>query len=126
MAQREYVDPKFIEVSVFDDGSEDGSLATVRSWKERFEELEFSFALSGQKESRGCGFARNRAASQSHGRYLCFLDSYDIMRQERCAAQLSECWEQPSEQVQDCHQLLLKNIHYMDGWMNEIMSSVMV
>ena len=94
ISQSEYIDPRFVEISIFDDGSDDGSQNLLESWKQRFDMHGFSFCLSGHSESRGCGFARNRAISQSKGKYLCFLDSDDIMLPERCAAQLTACWEQ--------------------------------
>jgi glycosyltransferase involved in cell wall biosynthesis len=94
LAQREFIDPRYVEVSVFDDGSEDDSDVKLAHWKEQLFQQGFGFVISGQKSSSGCGFARNRAVSQSKGRYLCFLDSDDIMLPQRCAAQLSACWDQ--------------------------------
>jgi glycosyltransferase involved in cell wall biosynthesis len=94
LAQGEFVDPRFIEVSVFDDGSTDDSLRILREWETKLVAHGFKFVLSGRESSGGCGFARNRAVEQSKGKYLCFLDSDDIMLPERCAAQLSACWDQ--------------------------------
>jgi glycosyltransferase involved in cell wall biosynthesis len=94
LAQGEFIDPRFIEVSIFDDGSSDDSLQILREWEAKLVAHGFGFVLSGQERSGGCGFARNRAVAQSKGKYLCFLDSDDIMLPERCAAQLSACLDQ--------------------------------
>jgi hypothetical protein len=99
LAQGGFIDPRFIEVSIFDDGSTDDSLRILRDWETKLVAHGFGFVLSGRETSGGCGYARNRAVAQSKGKYLCFLDSDDIMLPERCAAQLSACWDQACTQA---------------------------
>lgn len=86
-----------IEVSLYDDGSEDGSSAIIQRWLPVFAEAGFTTQLRRNDRStgRGCGFAKNRSIEQSTGEYLCFLDADDIMKPERVELQLQAALKHP-------------------------------
>uniref|UniRef100_A0A3B3X295 Glycosyltransferase 2-like domain-containing protein n=1 Tax=Poecilia mexicana TaxID=48701 RepID=A0A3B3X295_9TELE len=66
-----------MELSVFDDASTDDSRKVLEGWRERMEDRGISVVISGHSSSqpRGVGFAKNKAVTQSSGRYLCFQDA---------------------------------------------------
>ncbi|CAJ1053138.1 UDP-GlcNAc:betaGal beta-1%2C3-N-acetylglucosaminyltransferase-like protein 1 [Xyrichtys novacula] len=66
-----------MELSIFDDASTDDSRKVVEGWRERLEERGISFVISGHNSAqpRGVGYAKNKAISQSCGRFLCFQDA---------------------------------------------------
>ncbi|XP_008409667.1 queuosine-tRNA galactosyltransferase [Poecilia reticulata] len=78
-----------MELSVFDDASTDESRKVVEGWRERMEDRGISVVISGHSSSqpRGVGFAKNKAVTQSSGRYLCFQDADDIMLPQRVRLQ---------------------------------------
>ena len=91
-----------IEVSAFDDASDDGTDRALVHWKERFARIGIRCVLSGSKwkktsaEPLGIGGAKNRAVNQSTGTYLCFLDVDDEMFPKRIELQLEACTKNPS------------------------------
>ncbi|XP_075702021.1 queuosine-tRNA galactosyltransferase isoform X2 [Rhinoderma darwinii] len=66
-----------LEVSVYNDGSTDGSVGIIQRWKPKLEDRGIRVILGGHdiQRPRGVGYAKNQAIRQSTGRYLCFLDS---------------------------------------------------
>ncbi|XP_072240354.1 queuosine-tRNA galactosyltransferase isoform X1 [Leuresthes tenuis] len=78
-----------MELSVFDDASTDDSRKVVEGWKERLEARGITVVISGHNSAqpRGVGYAKNEAASQSCGQYLCFQDADDIMFPQRVRLQ---------------------------------------
>ena len=95
-----------LEVSIFDDASDDGSGAAIRAWGARLQEAGVSVALSGSRwaattqparkdvaaaaaPAGGIGVAKNRAVQQSSGEYLCFLDVDDVLLSSRVVRQLA-------------------------------------
>nr|XP_020476677.1 UDP-GlcNAc:betaGal beta-1,3-N-acetylglucosaminyltransferase-like protein 1 isoform X2 [Monopterus albus] len=78
-----------MELSVFDDASTDDSRKVVEGWRKRLETRGISVVISGHNSSqpRGVGYAKNKAVSQSCGKYLCFQDADDIMLPQRVRLQ---------------------------------------
>ncbi|XP_026216364.1 UDP-GlcNAc:betaGal beta-1,3-N-acetylglucosaminyltransferase-like protein 1 isoform X1 [Anabas testudineus] len=78
-----------MELSVFDDASTDDSREVVERWRERLETRGIAVVTSGHNSAqpRGVGYAKNRAISQSRGKYLCFQDSDDVMLPQRVRLQ---------------------------------------
>ncbi|XP_066441947.1 queuosine-tRNA galactosyltransferase isoform X2 [Eleutherodactylus coqui] len=78
-----------LEVSIYNDGSTDGSVGIVQRWKPMLEERDIRLILGGHDSERpwGVGYAKNHAVRQSSGRYLCFLDSDDVMMPQRIQLQ---------------------------------------
>jgi teichuronic acid biosynthesis glycosyltransferase TuaG len=67
---------------VFDDGTKDGSMAVVKSFNEPRIRILHS-------TSKGLAKARNLAIKCSSGRFLAFLDSDDLWREEKLKTQLN-------------------------------------
>ncbi|XP_069510645.1 queuosine-tRNA galactosyltransferase [Ambystoma mexicanum] len=78
-----------LELSIFNDASEDNSLSIIEKWQPRLEERGITVVIGGHQSAkpRGVGYARNQAVEQSNGRYLCFLDSDDVMMPQRVRLQ---------------------------------------
>lgn len=73
-----------LEVSIFDDGSSDGTRALIEAWIPRLRAARVDCVASGSRwggdahaEAGGIGFAKNRAVAQSSGSLLAFLDADD-------------------------------------------------
>jgi len=93
--------PGPIEVSIYDDGSEDRSPDIIQWWLPVFKEAGFTIQLrrNDRSQGRGCGFAKNRAVEQSTGQYLCFLDADDMMKPPRVELQLQAALQHPDSIV---------------------------
>jgi glycosyltransferase involved in cell wall biosynthesis len=80
-----------VELSVFDDGSTDGTWALLQSWLPRLTSAGVRVVLgrSGLSVGGGCGFAKNRAVAQSSGEWLCFQDVDDLSLPQRIETQLA-------------------------------------
>ncbi|XP_044152417.1 UDP-GlcNAc:betaGal beta-1,3-N-acetylglucosaminyltransferase-like protein 1 isoform X2 [Bufo gargarizans] len=78
-----------LEVSVYNDGSTDDSASILQRWKPKLEERGIRATVGGHhsERPRGVGYAKNQAIGQSRGRYLCFLDSDDVMMPRRVRLQ---------------------------------------
>uniref|UniRef100_A0A4W6E153 Glycosyltransferase 2-like domain-containing protein n=1 Tax=Lates calcarifer TaxID=8187 RepID=A0A4W6E153_LATCA len=78
-----------MELSVHDDASTDDSRKVVEGWRERLEARGISVVISGHNSAkpRGVGYAKNKAISQSCGKYLCFQDADDVMLPQRVRLQ---------------------------------------
>lgn len=84
-----------LELSIFDDGSSDGSAAKIEGWAQRFRAAGWSWVASRGQPNRGEGHARNRAVRQSHGEYICVMDADDMMQPCRVARQLAAAQRNP-------------------------------
>jgi glycosyltransferase involved in cell wall biosynthesis len=71
-----------IELIVVDDGSPDETAEAVEAWKNRYA-LEGIRLLYFQQENQGAQVARNRGIVESHGEYLQFLDSDDLLMPQK-------------------------------------------
>lgn len=103
-----------IEVSIFDDGSSDGSADFIRRWMECFKRIGIKCVANGSrwpesvyfvKENalnRGIGFCRNRCIEQSTGQILCFLDADDVMMPKRMELQVPLAMENPTAIIGGC------------------------
>ncbi|XP_073538520.1 queuosine-tRNA galactosyltransferase isoform X1 [Phyllobates terribilis] len=86
-----------LEVSIYNDGSTDGSAAIIEQWKPKLEDKGIQVVLGGHdsERPRGVGYAKNQAIRQSSGRYLCFLDSDDVMMPQRVRLQYEAAQSRP-------------------------------
>jgi len=93
--------PNQVEISLFDDHSEDQSIEIIRSWIETFNTRGFRVIFSenledhSDKTKTGCGYAKNRAVSQSQGLFLCFQDADDVMLEDRLRLQFEAALGNP-------------------------------
>lgn len=102
ITEQTFVGP--MELSIFDDGSSDQSVAIINNWYQKQCQNKFKLILSSNVEKdmpRGVGFAKNRAVEQSTGGYLCFFDSDDIMHSDRILKQYELCREN-SDSIVGC------------------------
>ncbi|XP_037804568.1 UDP-GlcNAc:betaGal beta-1,3-N-acetylglucosaminyltransferase-like protein 1 [Penaeus monodon] len=78
-----------VEVSLFLDSCTDDSERIVQGWSTRLIEQGYAVITTVEKNEnpKGVGFAKNRSVEQSHGEFLCFLDSDDIMKPTRIQKQ---------------------------------------
>lgn len=77
-----------LEVSIFNDGSTDGTLSKLEEWRETLREKSISVTIGGHTSNpRGVGYAKNQAVEQSSGVYLCFQDIDDVMSPDRVSKQ---------------------------------------
>jgi teichuronic acid biosynthesis glycosyltransferase TuaG len=92
-----------LEVSIYDDGCSDGSVALIEKWSERLKEVGVAVCFAKNPNEpgpgrSGPGFAKNRATENCHGEYLCFLDADDIAKPIRIEAQMYALMQQPEEE----------------------------
>lgn len=77
-----------LEVSIFNDGSTDGTISKLEEWRKTLREKSISVTLGGHtSDPRGVGYAKNQAVEQSSGVYLCFQDIDDVMSPDRVSKQ---------------------------------------
>lgn len=77
-----------LEVSIFNDGSTDGTLSKLEEWREKLRKKSISVTIGGHSSNpRGVGYAKNQAVEQSSGVYLCFQDIDDVMSPDRVSKQ---------------------------------------
>lgn len=94
-----------MEVSIFNDGSSDRSLEIITEWQQKLKNKgrsNITLVISSNDNTdspKGVGYAKNRAVEQSHGKYLCFFDSDDIMNEERVEQQLEAAQRCTSDAV---------------------------
>nr|XP_009672416.1 PREDICTED: UDP-GlcNAc:betaGal beta-1,3-N-acetylglucosaminyltransferase-like protein 1 isoform X2 [Struthio camelus australis] len=86
-----------MELSVFNDASEDGSAEIIEKWKVKLEDAGIPVIIGSNDSSQpgGVGFAKNQAVAQSSGTYLCFLDSDDVMMPQRVRLQHEAAIQHP-------------------------------
>ncbi|KAK7501529.1 hypothetical protein BaRGS_00007333 [Batillaria attramentaria] len=87
-----------MELSVYNDGSKDGTGTILEKWKDRLGERQITVVIAGHEEDtpRGVGYAKNKAVSQSSGEFLCFLDADDVMHEDRVSQQHIAAQAHPS------------------------------
>nr|XP_051694793.1 UDP-GlcNAc:betaGal beta-1,3-N-acetylglucosaminyltransferase-like protein 1 isoform X5 [Oryctolagus cuniculus] len=87
-----------LELSVFNDASQDKSMTIIEKWKEKLEESGILVVVGGHSSSspRGVGYSKNQAIAQSSGSYLCFLDSDDVMMPQRVRLQHEAAAQHPT------------------------------
>uniref|UniRef100_A0A7E4V0R5 Glyco_trans_2-like domain-containing protein n=1 Tax=Panagrellus redivivus TaxID=6233 RepID=A0A7E4V0R5_PANRE len=88
-----------LEVSIFDDGSKDATMAIVEEFRPQFESAGITVTTGGTATSGGVGFAKNGSVRQSSGKFLCFLDADDVMSPHRIAEQYAEALKHPEDTV---------------------------
>ena len=65
------------ELIAVDDGSKDGSMEILQSYEKRDNRIHIIY-----KENEGVSIARNVALEQTHGDYIYFVDSDDVVMPE--------------------------------------------
>ncbi|KAE9552299.1 hypothetical protein FO519_004485 [Halicephalobus sp. NKZ332] len=76
-----------MEVSIYNDGSTDGTLSIIEKLIPEFTKAGIEIVYKSGETAGGVGFAKNKACRQSHGKFLCFLDSDDVMKPNRVRMQ---------------------------------------
>ncbi|XP_041364830.1 UDP-GlcNAc:betaGal beta-1,3-N-acetylglucosaminyltransferase-like protein 1 isoform X2 [Gigantopelta aegis] len=86
-----------IQLSVYNDGSQDASMMILDKWRPEFRKKNIEIVLSGHSDDRprGVGYAKNKAIAQSRGNFLCFLDADDKMYKDRILKQLDASKKNP-------------------------------
>ena len=74
-----------IECIVVDDGSTDDTFAVLERFRERDPRVRYL-----RQDNRGPSAARNYGLAESRGRYIQFLDSDDIIAQDKLARQMAQ------------------------------------
>ena len=74
----------YYEAIFIDDGSKDNSIKIVEKHKINNERIK----IIKLKRNKGVSFARNLGIKNAKGRYLCFLDSDDIWKENKLELQL--------------------------------------
>lgn len=89
-----------VTVCCYDDGSTDDSLSLLRELQQQYRRSQSQrpLLIATSKLSRGAGYARNRAVELSNQSFLCFLDSDDIMANNRIQLQVDFFLNIPLEQ----------------------------
>lgn len=85
-AQRD-VDAEFVFV---DDASPDGSVDRLREVMAEYPAVGERVRILRHAHNRGVGAARRTAIEAARGTYICFVDSDDVLSDDRALAQLSE------------------------------------
>lgn len=75
------------ELSVFDDNSSDRSKDIIQKWIRQFSEKNINVIVTQSNQTRGPGYARNRAIEKSTGVLLCFVDADDFIADNRFSEQ---------------------------------------
>lgn len=87
-----------LELSVYDDGSTDGTAHALAAARDSLEASGVRVLLSSgppcAERGRGIGYAQNRAIEQACGEYVCFVDADDVSAPERVAAQLARALDE--------------------------------
>ncbi|XP_054718209.1 UDP-GlcNAc:betaGal beta-1,3-N-acetylglucosaminyltransferase-like protein 1 [Uloborus diversus] len=85
--------PRSLELSVFNDASNDKSMDILTSWSSKIIQRGIKYTLVNSLNShpKGVGYAKNKAVEQSTGEYLCFLDCDDVMNRSRIRKQYEAC-----------------------------------
>jgi glycosyltransferase involved in cell wall biosynthesis len=113
-----------LEVVVFDDSSDDDSLAVLESFREVFSEcgIRFRIEKSHYLAPKGPGYARNEAISSSSGEYLCHLDADDYMDSRRIELQLQLALEKGKDCLVGCNfnRLPSDSTPYYTDWLNSM------
>ncbi|KAE8577205.1 hypothetical protein XENTR_v10004478 [Xenopus tropicalis] len=76
---------------------QDGTAQKIEDWRARLEGQGITVIVGSHNspQPKGVGYAKNRAILQSSGRYLCFLDSDDVMMPQRIRMQYEAALQRP-------------------------------
>ncbi|KAL4240235.1 UDP-GlcNAc:betaGal beta-1 [Mactra antiquata] len=87
-----------IELSIYYDSCTDRSETIVKKWEDSLTKRGIVLVTSGHKDDqpRGVGYAKNKAVELSTGKFLCFLDSDDVMNVDRIEEQYRAALAHPN------------------------------
>jgi|GEM_PF-1351108 len=91
-----------IEVLIVDDGSSDGTADTAKKWAAQVDNGADFRAYVLLQPNQGAPVARNHGCCQSHGEYIKFLDSDDLLTPSTLEEQAAVLRRQPSADVVYC------------------------
>uniref|UniRef100_A0A5S6QR42 Glyco_trans_2-like domain-containing protein n=1 Tax=Trichuris muris TaxID=70415 RepID=A0A5S6QR42_TRIMR len=119
-----------VEVSLFDDGSTDGSESIAKEYLASFEKHNFACCFKSNSRAEaagGVGYAKNQAARQGSGKFLCFLDADDEMLPGRLHQQYKAAVALPYSTIigSKFRRLPLGSTGRYSRWANNIPLSVM-
>lgn len=78
-----------IEVMVADDGSSDGTVDVVKSWKDEKDTADTAFSIRYlRQDNAGPSAARNLGLRECSGEFIQFLDADDILHRDKLAMQV--------------------------------------
>lgn len=81
-----------IELLIADDGSTDNTVDIVQQWEREYQQDGFTTRLIMQ-ENRGAPAARNLGLIESHGEFIQFLDSDDVLHPDKFETQVKSLCE---------------------------------
>ncbi|XP_046569588.1 UDP-GlcNAc:betaGal beta-1,3-N-acetylglucosaminyltransferase-like protein 1 [Haliotis rubra] len=114
-----------LQLSVYDDGSTDGTSNLIRKWRQRLEPLGIEVVTGGHTDTqpRGVGHSKNMAVSQSTGDFLCFLDADDVMHCDRVSSQMEAAKAHPNAIIGSCfHRTPADSTRRFTRWANSLSS----
>lgn len=85
-----------LELILVDDGSTDNSLKILNEFKDKYKDELFNIKVFSQK-NQGAPVARNLGLSESKGEFIQFLDSDDLIHQDKFVIQLNLMQQDNSE-----------------------------
>ncbi|KAI3386787.1 hypothetical protein SNEBB_002882 [Seison nebaliae] len=81
--------PNFLQVILIFDDSSDNSKNIATKWLEEHDSIDHLILENSSGKPNGVGFSRNRGIQESSGKFICFLDSDDVMLPQRLEVQLN-------------------------------------
>ena len=93
-----------LECIVVDDGSTDGTRETLQGLPIRYI----------RQSNRGPAAARNVGIAEAKGEFLAFLDSDDLWRRDKCAAQARHLREQPEVLLVHCNERWIRRGRHLN------------
>lgn len=104
-----------IEVIVVDDGSPDGSYEIARSYEQADPRVRIVRRPNG-----GLGAARNTGVAEAHGRYVCFLDSDDMLPRDAIERMVRSLRASGSDFVVGAHRRLRGDRTWTPEWVQQV------